>query len=243
MWEHVNKLKHQNSGWSYRFYDDQDIISYVQNVADFSELSVTKQQYVQAHNSLIPGAAKADLFRYLVMYNEGGCYIDIDVDMLVPLHTFIREGHELVTSCDHVYRPCAANNHRPWEDLDHWNQFSMQQFLAYIPNHPFMRRVLELSVSCVINQKFVHAPPCVPTLTGPRVLDRAVHEVLELPYGKFNFTPGDHTINNISFALISPAVFHQEYMSPKYKGYLHDMTESSGVDWRVSGQDKSKIFK
>lgn len=59
------------SGWEYRFYDDA-------TAAEF--LSQHFPPHVrEAYDALIPGAFKADLFRYCVLLIYGGVYADMDV--------------------------------------------------------------------------------------------------------------------------------------------------------------------
>ena len=40
---------------------------------------------LNAYDSLIPGAYKADLFRYLVLYREGGVYLDCKSSTIIFL--------------------------------------------------------------------------------------------------------------------------------------------------------------
>ena len=69
--EVVNTLKMNNPDWDYRFYNDTDIEHYIQK--NFSS------EVLEAYQSInsVYGAARADLFRYLVLWNEGGVYLDI----------------------------------------------------------------------------------------------------------------------------------------------------------------------
>jgi mannosyltransferase OCH1-like enzyme len=69
MQETVETLKKQNPELEYFLFDDNDCIDYIQ---EHFETNV-----VDAYNKLIPGAYKADLWRYCVMYIEGGVYLDI----------------------------------------------------------------------------------------------------------------------------------------------------------------------
>ena len=77
----INKMKKLNKEYEYHFYDD-DIY--------------------KAYSKLTVGASKADFFRYLVLYKEGGIYIDLDSAIHKNLDDLIegksgvisREGHE-----------------------------------------------------------------------------------------------------------------------------------------------------
>lgn len=68
-----------NSDWSYHLYDDSDITDFIWTEYGNAILS--------AYLAISPeyGAARADLFRYLLMYKRGGAYIDIKGACLRPL--------------------------------------------------------------------------------------------------------------------------------------------------------------
>ena len=65
----VNKLIKNNPEFTHRLYDDNDCRQFIK---DNFPLNV-----VQAFDKLIPGAYKADLWRYCVLYIHGGIYLDI----------------------------------------------------------------------------------------------------------------------------------------------------------------------
>ena len=69
MQENVQQIKKQNPELEYFLYDDNDCIDFIKR--HFPE------DVCDAYNTLLPGAYKADLWRYCVMYIHGGVYIDI----------------------------------------------------------------------------------------------------------------------------------------------------------------------
>ena len=56
-------------GWKYEYYDDEDCRNFLRNYC-----SVKTQK---AYNALPIGAARADLFRYCVLYHKGGVWTDV----------------------------------------------------------------------------------------------------------------------------------------------------------------------
>jgi mannosyltransferase OCH1-like enzyme len=62
-------LIHQNPEFEYRFFDDNDCRNYI--------IQHFPKEVLFAYDSLIPGAFKADLWRYCVLFKEGGVYLDI----------------------------------------------------------------------------------------------------------------------------------------------------------------------
>ena len=65
----VEKLKKDNPEFEHHLYDDEDCRAFIKENYDSSVL--------QAYDSLVPGAYKADLWRYCVIYKTGGVYLDI----------------------------------------------------------------------------------------------------------------------------------------------------------------------
>jgi mannosyltransferase OCH1-like enzyme len=69
MLENVEKLKKDNPDFEYHLYDDTECRAFIQ--ANF------EPDVAEAYDQLIPGAFKADLWRYCVLYINGGFYLDI----------------------------------------------------------------------------------------------------------------------------------------------------------------------
>lgn len=67
--ETIIQLKNQNPEFEYYLYDDNDCSLFIQE--NF------QQDVLNAFNKLIPGAYKADLWRYCILYKYGGIYLDI----------------------------------------------------------------------------------------------------------------------------------------------------------------------
>ena len=65
----VAKLKAANPGFEHRLYDDAECREFIKENFD--------ADVVDAYDRLIPGAFKADLWRYCVLYVKGGIYLDI----------------------------------------------------------------------------------------------------------------------------------------------------------------------
>lgn len=65
----VETLKKQNPEFVHHLYDDNDCRQFIKN--NYNDV------ILNAYNALVPGAYKADLWRYCVLYKKGGVYIDI----------------------------------------------------------------------------------------------------------------------------------------------------------------------
>jgi mannosyltransferase OCH1-like enzyme len=65
----VEELKRTNPRFNHYLYDDNDCKEFIKN--NFDEI------VLDTYNRLIPGAYKADLWRYCILYKKGGIYLDI----------------------------------------------------------------------------------------------------------------------------------------------------------------------
>lgn len=67
--EYVELMKTQNEDYEFHIYDDDDCIEFLKT--NFPPI------ILQTYISLLPGAYKADLWRYAILFTYGGIYIDI----------------------------------------------------------------------------------------------------------------------------------------------------------------------
>ena len=73
----VNKIRLLNPNFYYKLYDDNDCREFIKKYFN--------QDVLNAYDRLIPGAYKADLWRYCILYKLGGIYLDIKY---VPVNGF-----------------------------------------------------------------------------------------------------------------------------------------------------------
>lgn len=87
--QNVDKLKRKNKDWNIIIYDNKDQEEYIRK---------NFPQYLSYYQSINPmyGAAKADFFRYLIMYKEGGVYLDIKASIAIPLNILIKKNDKFL---------------------------------------------------------------------------------------------------------------------------------------------------
>lgn len=85
----MNVNKKRNPNYEFRFYDDKDIDRYIKE-------NVDERAYF-AFKKLSPtcGACRADFFRYVVVYQEGGIYADIKTSFEKPLDDWINDNTKI----------------------------------------------------------------------------------------------------------------------------------------------------
>ena len=65
----IRRLRLGNPRFNYQLFDDNDCREFIKNNFD--------QEVLNAFDKLKPGAYKADLWRYCILYKNGGIYLDI----------------------------------------------------------------------------------------------------------------------------------------------------------------------
>jgi hypothetical protein len=136
--QNVHRLKELNPGWEYRFYNDSDIVDFIK--------TNYPTQVLESFERIDPryGAARADLFRYLLLYKYGGIYLDIKSSATRPLDSVIRGDDEYLLS---YWANKPGERYEGWgqhDELSHMQSGEFQQwFIAAAPGHPFLKAVIE----------------------------------------------------------------------------------------------------
>ena len=114
----LKNLMKINPDWEIDFYNDQDIEDYLKN-------NLAENDYNLIKNTNI--IEKCDLWRLMILYQEGGLYIDLDRFINIPLNSIITPETEWVlpTYYDH--------------DFSH-------DFMLTAPNNPSFLTAMQLNV-------------------------------------------------------------------------------------------------
>jgi mannosyltransferase OCH1-like enzyme len=141
-----NNILKDNEGYELFYFSDSDCIAYI--IDNYGE------DYLNTYNSIIPGAYKADFWRYLILYKHGGCYCDFSQEILVPLDDIIKD-------VDAVF-------------VEEMSWFLYNGFICVKPNNP----VLEIAISkCKHNiDNKIYGSNSL-DITGPHVLGKAFTEL------------------------------------------------------------------
>jgi Glycosyltransferase sugar-binding region containing DXD motif len=122
----------RQSGWEYEFYDDDRAAQFLS--AHFPP------QVREAYDAIIPGAFKADLFRYCVLLIRGGVYADMDILLESNLDQAVDPSIGFMTAQD-----------SPGETIGHrsclWNGL-----MASAPGHVFITQTIQNVVNNVRNR-------------------------------------------------------------------------------------------
>ncbi|MCX2478659.1 glycosyltransferase [Pedobacter sp. MC2016-15] len=146
---HISRLRKKNPAYTYEFYDDARIARFLKDEFD--------PEVFELYSRLNIGAAKADFFRYAVLYKKGGVYLDIDCSVKSRLDDFIKPDDQALLSPEK--NPA----------------FFVQWAMIYQAGHPFLKRTMEMILDNIAQNRYPHD---VHKMTGPTVYSMAIRECL-----------------------------------------------------------------
>jgi mannosyltransferase OCH1-like enzyme len=167
----TDDLRARNPSWEYRFYDDRDCARYIEQKAP---------ALLDIFLSIPPnfGAVKSDLFRYIVMYHEGGIYLDCKSTCTVPLEQLAAKAGAFLLS-----HWCSKERFLPGHDLG--GLYPRGEFinwcLAATPGHPYLREVIRQvsgNFNCYSPKVYIPGQNGVLRLSGPTAYTFAIRRCL-----------------------------------------------------------------
>lgn len=169
-----HEWKEKNSNYIYSFFDDEDCREFIRTYFD--------QDTLQAFDILIPGAFKADLFRYCYLYVFGGVYIDLDCKPIASLSDIVLDGFHFISVSEKDNIPGVY-----------------QAFIACVPGIPFLYDAI---CKIVNNCKIFYYPKLrddddwenILSITGPVLLCNCMKNIHD---------SGVHKIDNLNILLYS----------------------------------------
>ena len=152
MKENYDNLKRENLQFKYYLYDDKHCREFIKNNFDNS--------VVNAFDKLVPGAYKADLWRYCVLYINGGIYIDVKY------------------KCTNGFKLIALTEKEHWT-LDRCGQKIYNALMVCLPKNEILLSAINQIVKNV-NNKFYG--DCSLSPTGPGLLSNYFSEEEKLNF-------------------------------------------------------------
>jgi hypothetical protein len=173
----IARLKELNPDWDYRFFDDEQMKSYLRN-----NLPPEEWELLQEINPRY-GVVLADIFRYVIVHKEGGIYLDVKSTATKPLSQTIDPEAAFVISqwpnkvgqlyIGYGLHPELADV--PGGEFQQWNVIAAQQ-------HPFLKAV----IARVLNNIRTYTPSQFGTdaygvlrVSGPIAFTQAIYPLLD----------------------------------------------------------------
>ena len=183
MYNAVYSWINKNPDWEYYFFDDLASRNFIKD--NFPK------EVVNAYDQIVPGASKADLWRYCVLYIQGGVYCDIKQELITPLNKVLPKDIEFLSFKDRDFI----------ENQFLFQGYIYQAFICSKAKHPFLKKTIDMVVENVQNRYYGHNPICV---TGPGILGQAVNICLD-QYKYNQIGSGVHHVNGFRFTLFPVA--------------------------------------
>ena len=230
MRECVEKLKKDNREFEHHLYDDNMCRKYI------------KQNYskdvLDAFDKLIPGAYKADLWRYCILYKKGGIYLDIKFQCA--------KGFKLIKLTDKEYfvldRPFAKmmdveeelniiNNRNYYSnifsniDTNYWKNKNIGIYNAFMvckPKNPVLLECINKIVEHTKTNYYGHNPLYVtgPGLLGDLYFKNNFNKIQE--FDLFNSLGGNYILNRKRVILKHYNEYRSEQNTNNKTPYYHN---------------------
>jgi len=198
-------LQKVNPNFKYYLYDDNDCYTFIQDNFD--------SEVLHAYESLIPGAFKADLWRYCILYKYGGVYLDIKY---IPMKSFKMIA---LTEKEHF---CL--------DID--NNGIYNAIMVCKAGNPILKKAIQQIVDNV-HTKFYGSDRLEPT--GPGLLSRYFSGNEKRRIDMKHVFHG-----SIEYRYI---LFNNYYVFQSYSGYLQEHDKYKKVDYYGNLWNQRNIYK
>lgn len=169
-----DRIRQLHPGWTMAFYDGADRLDFIRKHFD--------KEMVRTYLSINPryGPARADLFRYLLLYHCGGVYLDIKSSMTQCLDSVLQSSDKyLLAHWDNA-------SGRPFErfgvhaETPYPGEFQQWHIIAE-PRHPFLERVIrtvQMKILCYSPSLDGTGKRAVLRVTGPVAYTSAIRPLL-----------------------------------------------------------------
>ena len=208
MYDAVHTWIDKNPDWEYHFFDKDDRRNFIKD--NFPK------KVLAAYDTLIPGSYKADLFRFCVLYINGGVYNDIKQELLTNLNDIIPVDIEFIAMKDqkigHIYTA----------------------FICSKPKHEFLKTTIEVIIENVEIGRYGRCPL---DPTGPGAFGKGVNLTLGRP-DRSPYSVGLQQVKGYKYILWSDDFSNiicrtdkkQLVFRRHYSSYYHEQTVISASD-------------
>ncbi len=169
--KNIDYIRNLNPTHDYVLFDDIDVERFIETEYGSEILAY--------YNRINPkyGAARADLFRYLLIYNKGGIYLDIKSRMLQPLDSILVDDDRIILA------KWADNKLFPHGELAQIRGGEFQNWhIIAVKGHPFLKAVIEAVLGNIDTYRpWRHGvgKNAVIRVTGPIAYTLAIYPILD----------------------------------------------------------------
>lgn len=127
------------------------------------------------------GAMRADIFRYCVIHDQGGFYLDINKVLIQPLSSFVAADNQGLISFERNWCQLPAPP-RATAQLQHPDRYIAQWCFAFTAGHSILRAMIQnicRYAPAFEHQSFEDPSQAIRSLTGPGLFTQTVRDHLE----------------------------------------------------------------
>jgi len=202
----IKSWKRLNPEFKYKLYDDNDMEKYVKKY--FPKI-------LKFYKNDMKPVQRADVFRYIVIYAEGGIYADIDTTCAVPIHKWLtytenitKSAPSLVINNEEMKNNVRYNNNKinfivGFEAIQRkpgWEKFFAAEFqlcqwtFGASKKHWLLKNVLDRIFEYYKNGKHLKSKSIIKS-TGPGIWSYAMNDAFKTRYNvTFGREPFNHEI-------------------------------------------------
>lgn len=219
----MKKNEKRNPNYEFRFYDDEKIDRYVKENVDDRAYSAFKKL------SPTCGACRADFFRYVVVYQEGGIYADIKTLFEKPLDEWINDNAKIKLTMWPWMKWKKLKKFYHTDHIPNSENYEINQaVILYPPKHDILKEVIVNMVDKIHkknkNKKKKSNPMDVLETTGPHLYTNVIAKNLDNLDYEF-MIDGDNLYNGNVIYDGTKGCYHetQRNQNKRYKGlFLND---------------------
>ena len=234
----IKDLRNKNPEYIYKLYDDYDIVKYIKRYYGDNMLKI--------YELLNPkyGAARADFFRYLLLYNEGGVYLDIKSTAEKPFKEFIKPTDKYILSSwckgkcgiNGSYGGVTGKNNTPFGEYQQWH-------IIASPKHVFLKAVINHCIKNILSYEYTGksdnvAKGGVLVLTGPVSYTNAIYPLSLKNPSLYRYTTNSIN-NNLRYTKLRTINEHEKF----FKNHYSTITEPIVKDTKFKHNALQQINK
>jgi hypothetical protein len=135
--KNIHEIKNNNPEWGYKLFRDDEIEEFIDNFYGNEYLSIFKKINDDY------GAAKADFFRYLLMYKKGGVYLDIKSGLSKPLNDIVKPNDKYIIS---------YWEDKLWKNMYNYPNGEIQQwYIICVSGHNYLKETIDNVIDNILN--------------------------------------------------------------------------------------------
>lgn len=212
----IETIIRDNPEFQHHLFDDNDCREFIKN--EMGDI----EGVLEAYDGLVPGAYKADLWRYCIIYRYGGIYLDIKFK---PVNDFkfkelVYKEHFVLDRADLIGRPAVYN-----------------ALIVAKAGNPILKQCIE---KIVFNVKTRNYGKCKLDVTGPTMMASCFPPYTYLSLNNLRFDGNEK--DNYYIYMIDGKKFSQRKLLEFYPTYRDEQRKTSKTTYYHELWNQRKIF-